>query len=328
VEAAALGKEDSMKGDEMANKATAGEILAKAQAELHVATDMTQLMNHFLGGVGRKLKRAITESLDPSAALVEPFDDWLREKWILTAARLLQKFRGEYGAHPEDARNERDLQSAKKLLGFLVADSVLPTAMQRSSVGAVSVPSVAQETASAAHHSSVEPSTQPGLPSTALQAETLICPMLHAKLAAVTCLLEYLKKLTVHEFLSTKAHLNSLADKDKRTDQLHNYYGALDWLDDVVSSWLWCACPSPGNCRIPCSPDESGRPLPGREALSKMATDFAEWKKGGARTRSNPLDPLRQTQGATSMFELMTLCRRVHEFPRASEKHMSRSRIS
>ena len=145
-----------MNRDEMAKKSAAGEILAKAQAELHVATgDMTQLMTHFLGGVGRKLKRAINETLDPSAALVEPFENWLRDKWIRTAARLLWKFRVQQGSHPEDAENECDLQSAEKLLGFLIADSALPTAMQRSDVGAAPVPSVDQEKVLAAIHSPV-----------------------------------------------------------------------------------------------------------------------------------------------------------------------------
>ena len=132
-------------------------------------------------------------------------------------------------------------------------------------------------------------------------------------------LLQYLHRLTIHDFLSIKAHLSALDHTEKGGDQLHNYYSALAWLDQVLLSWISTSCPSANGCTL-ADFVSSTIPSNGRHALvashlRELPTNYETWARAGSQT-ANPLDQIRP--GTKSMLDLTMTCWSIRDALSAS----------
>lgn len=256
------------------------ELVKKAQAELDVAAGrMADIRNRYLGGIGRTLKQALMEKLD-AALSGEALERWLQDSWLQAAARLMWLFRTQCRREFPDLGQEHDWAEAEKLLAFLLVDSLFAN------------PTKAREGDGA-------------------------CGMARFTESLCASIGNRLQRLTVHDFLSTKAHLSCVDDKDHRHDHLRQYYSALDWLDGMMVSWVETQCGLAKECPFarenrPDVPSSRGQSACNhtKEQLRNLVRKHRAWSAQKT-VAPNPLDDLRSPFASPSMLEMATLCRSI-----------------
>lgn len=105
--------------------------LKRAESGMDSAVRASDTMALFLDNIGLMLKYALFDSVKDAARQDERWlEDWIDNRWHETAAHLMWMIRLHHHNEVLGPPEKWDWFNAEKLLGFLIADMVLPTASE------------------------------------------------------------------------------------------------------------------------------------------------------------------------------------------------------